>query len=552
MNQQESKLKSNYGYQPISSEEEDILATEKLRKAEEKRRQLLLENQKISVVNNQNNSRANNDGNLWSEWLGLHTLYELTVDGWLLVFSKAIRLFSYGFLAVMLVLYLESVNLTIQEIGMLLTLTLLGDAVISILLTTHADRWGRKRTLIVGSALAISTSFIFAFPDIFVSPDHRFPLLLIAGILGVISPSGNEIGPFMAIEISALTEVLRHPSHRTALMAWYNLFGSFAAASGALFCGCTLSFFEDSWHFSELRSCRMILILYGLVQIGQLILFLRLSPAIEPNHEYDSSSSNAKQIELTEPKKEASEATAMASSSKGLSGFLGLNESAYIVLRLSLLFFLDSFAGSLVFQSLIAIWFDLTYKTSPVLVGNILFLCNILAGISALAAIPIAAKIGLLMTMFVTHLPSNILLALIPCMPNVKTAIILLGLRFSISQMDVPTRNAYIQGIIPSKERSAANGVINVTRSVAASIGPYISTIMLFSAVFRNYPFYIAGILKIVYDILILISFQGTSSTSDVHNSGKVTQGPGAETVTVAGSYGSIGQNKQQSQGSQV
>jgi MFS family permease len=356
------------------------------------------------------------------------------------------------------------------------------------MLASHADRFGRKSTLLIGSLLAISTSFIFA-------TQSNFYVLLTAGIIGVISPSGTEIGPFMAIEMSSLTEVTLE-SDRTSLMAWYQLFGCFASASGALFCGAILDWLQSSsspFHYSLETSCRVVLGLYGIVQILQAVFFSLLSNKIEvPSH-----------ILIARAQKQQDDAAHQSSEH-----FLGLHKSKYIVLQLSLLFMLDSFAGSFVLQSIISGWFFEVYQTPSTALGSILFYCNLVAGISSLFAAEIAKYIGLMMTMVVTHLPSNILLMLVPVMPTEWTAMLMIGARYSISQMDVPTRNAYVQTVVESDERSAANGVTTVVRSIGASIGPYLSGLLMVQGKpYINYPFYIAGGLKIVYDLLLLFNF---------------------------------------------
>ena len=152
----------------------------------------------------------------------------LTADGRLLFATRLARLFAYGFLAVVLVLYLAQAGLSEASIGLLLTLTLIGDTVISLWLTTRADRFGRRRTLIVGTLLMIFAAILFA-------NTQEFIPLLIAATIGVISPSGNEVGPFLSIEQAALSQIVPD-RERTHVFAWYNLVGSFATAFGAL-CG---------------------------------------------------------------------------------------------------------------------------------------------------------------------------------------------------------------------------------------------------------------------------------------------------------------------------
>ena len=362
------------------------------------------------------------------------------------------------------------------------TLTLIGDMFVSLGLTSHADRYGRKGTLMIGAVLSIITGVTFAFQS-------NFWLLLISAIIGVISPSGNEIGPFMAIELSAISQVTRGED-RTRIGAWYNLFGSFATAAGALFCGIMVSYIHTSWGYSTLFAYRAVMILYSACQVLKLFLFTLLSPAIE-----------------------VPEATVKKVNPVAL--FLGLHKSQAIVLKLCLLFVIDSFAGSFVLQSFISAWFANNRATPENKLGLMLFVCNIVAGISALFAAKLADLIGLIWTMGLTHLPSNILLLLVPLMPTQALAIAMLCLRFSISQMDVPTRNAYVQGVVDVDERSAANGVTNVVRSLGASAGPYLATLLYASPSTANYPFYIAGGLKIVYDLLLIASFSSVPTPEE-------------------------------------
>ncbi len=416
-------------------------------------------------------------------------LYSLTSDGKNLIVSKAIRMYSFGYLAVMLVLYLKELAFKDNDIGLLFTLTILGDVVISMWLTTHADRFGRKRTMILGSILAIITACIFAYT-------RNFWVLVFAGVFGVISPSGNEIGPLMAIEISSLSEVTIS-ANRTMLMAWYNLVSCISSALGALSCGLLIDSLQKpyglfAFDLTLLESCQYVLLIYTTLQVLQLYCVLQLSPSIEvPDRETAKIDANP------------------------ITKFLGLHKSKWIVIKLSLLFMMDSFGGSFILQSIVSGWFYGTYHTPGMLIGTMVFICNLVAGISALFAAKLADKIGLIATMVVTHLPSNILIILVPLMPTQALAMTMLCLRYSISQMDVPTRNAYVQGVVDADERSAANGVTNVVRSIGASTGPYLAGFLYANEATRDYPFYIAGGIKIVYDLLLLWNMSGTPTDDE-------------------------------------
>jgi sugar phosphate permease len=179
-----------------------------------------------------------------------------------------------------------------------------------------------------------------------------------------------------------------------------------------------------------------------------------------------------------------------------------------VVLRLSALFSIDAFAGGFIPLSLMAFWFHLRFGVEPGVLGAVFFGSNLLSAVSALSAARIAARIGLINTMVFTHLPSNVLLILIPLMPTLELAIAVLLLRFSLSQMDVPTRQSYVMAVVEPDERSAAAGVTGIARTTGAAISPSVSTVLVSSASFAALPFFLAGGLKIVYDLLLYREFR--------------------------------------------
>jgi MFS family permease len=184
-----------------------------------------------------------------------------------------------------------------------------------------------------------------------------------------------------------------------------------------------------------------------------------------------------------------------------------LGESKGIVARLAGLFALDAFGGGFVIDSIVALWFNLKFGLSPSHIGTIFFFSNIFAGFSGLVAARLANRFGLINTMVFTHLPSNILLMLVPLMPNSWSAIGVLLARFAISQMDVPTRQSYTMAVVRPEERSAAAGVTGVARTLGAAIAPVLAGPMLAKASWMGLPFLIGGGVKIIYDVLLYRSF---------------------------------------------
>jgi MFS family permease len=412
-------------------------------------------------------------------WLHLEVFRTLTPDGWLLFGTRTARLLAYGMLSVVLVLYLTAAGLTDGQVGLLLMLTLLGDTAVSLWITTTADRTGRRRMLLVGALLMVFAGVVFALTN-------DFWLLLIAATVGVISPSGNEVGPFLSIEQAALSEIVPG-ERRTEVFAWYNLVGSMATASGAL-CGGALTQLVQGLGLTGADSFRPVLISYGAVGLVLALAFLRLSRAIEVHVPADPAAPGP----APPPR-------------------FGLQRSRGVVLKLSGLFALDAFGGGFVVQSIVAYWFFLRFHVEPATIGAIFFGANLLAGVSALSAAWVARRIGLLNTMVLTHLPSNILLILVPLMPNLPLAITVLLLRFSISQMDVPTRQSYTMAVVRPEERSAASGVTSVARSVGSALSPWLAALLIKAALI-SVPFYLAGGIKIVYDLLLYCSFAATKS----------------------------------------
>lgn len=392
----------------------------------------------------------------------------------LLFATRMMRLFAYGLMSVVLVLHLSAAGLSESQVGLLLTLTLLGDAAISLVITTRADRLGRRRMLLVSALLMILAGAVFA-------STRSFVVLLLAATVGVISPSGNEVGPFLAVEQAALSQAIP-AARRTGVFAWYNLVGSFATALGSL-CGGGLAQLLQSRGWTALDSYRTVAVLYALVGTALVVLFTRLSRAAEAEAD-------------------------LARKPAALPWQLGMPASRPQVLRLAGLFTVDAFAGGFVVQAFVAYWFQQRFAVAPSMLGAIFFGANLLAGLSALSASYLARRIGLLATMVATHLPSNVLLLLVPLMPNLGLAVTVLFLRFSISQMDVPTRQAYTMALVPPDERSAAAGVTGIARTLGAALSPMAAGPLYAAATLASIPFFIGGGLKVVYDLAIWRAFR--------------------------------------------
>jgi MFS family permease len=393
----------------------------------------------------------------------------------LLFAARMVRLFAYGLLSVVLVLHLSELGLGQARIGLLLTLTLLGDTAVSLAVTTRADRAGRRRMLLLGAALMVLAGAVFALA-------RSFWVLLAAATVGVLSPSGNEVGPFLAVEQAALAQQVE-PERRTRLFAWYQLAGAAATALGAL-CGGALAEGLQRAGATPLEAYRVVLAAYAALGVALLGLFAGLGPGAE------------------------APAPGEPGGAAAMGAGLGLSRSRGVVLRLSGLFAVDAFAGGFVLQSFVAWWFHQRFGAGEGLLGAIFFGANLMAAVSALSAAAIARRIGLVNTMVLTHLPSNALLVLVPLMPTLPLAVAVLLLRFSISQMDVPTRQSYTMAVVDPGERSAAAGVTNIARTVGASLAPLAAGPLYASAALSGVPFLVAGGLKILYDLALWRGFR--------------------------------------------
>jgi MFS family permease len=402
--------------------------------------------------------------------LPYHFLRSLTADGRLLFGTRCARLFAYGMLSVILVLYLTELGYR-DRWGTIVSAALLGDIAVSLWITTSADRLGRKRMLILGALLMVGAGVTFATTD-------KFLFLLIAATIGVVSPSDKEVGPFLSIEQSALSQTVA-AADRTAIFAWYNLAGSVAAAFGTLAAGFAWrAFVRGGMTGPEVY--RPLVWAYAGIGVLLAVAFFLLGPAAEAPR---------------------------AAAPRDAPAWLGLHRSRSIVMRLSALFALDAFGGGFILQSILVAWFVLRFGADPEVLGSIFFVANLLAAGSALVAARLAARFGLVNTMVFTHLPSNVLLILVPLMPRLELAAAVLLVRYGISQMDVPTRQSYTMAVVHADERSAAAGITTVARSVGAALSPWLANKCLAVPALLGVPLFIAGATKIVYDLWLYRAF---------------------------------------------
>ncbi|MFN8637650.1 MAG: MFS transporter, partial [Chloroflexota bacterium] len=385
------------------------------------------------------------------------------------------------FVSVILGLYLASLGYDTAAIGAIFTAVLVGDAAITILLTQVADRLGRRRVLLVGSGLMVLAGVAFAATD-------NLVVLTVAGIVGVLSPSGREVGPFSSLEQAILPQT-SSDAQRTQVFATYNLVGTFAGAVGALAVGLPALF-----GLEPTAAHRVLLWAYAATGALLAVAFSRLSAAVEAG--------GGSHAGVTEGVLAGAPSPAAAKRPR-----FGLHRSRGVALKLAGLGALDSFGQGFVVQGLLAYWFHLRFGADVEALGTIFFGANLFSAVSFLAAAPLARRFGLLNTMVFTHLPSNFLLMLVPLMPNLELAVVVLLARQLLSQLDVPTRQSYTMAVVEPDERAAAAGVSAVARGTATAIAPVFSGAMLANPAL-GVPFLIAGSLKAVYDVALFFVFR--------------------------------------------
>ncbi|KAJ5152801.1 Major facilitator superfamily domain general substrate transporter [Penicillium canariense] len=432
--------------------------------------------------------------------VGLVTMYHASRDVKFLCAQRFVRLFAYGGSTLILASYLSAIGITDDRIGLFMTLTLVGDVVISFFLTLFADAMGRKAVLALGSALMVGSGLVFAVAG-------NYWVLLAAAVFGVISPSGNEIGPFRAVEESTLAHLTPHEK-LPDVFAWYSLLGTAGTALGQLICGWVISSLQALHGWAFIPSCRLIFFVYAGVGLIKLILALALTRKVEATKEEvpQAQRSGETQPLLADA---ASAAQEEAPETKKKHWFVSIEKDLWsLVIRLFILFGLDSFASGLASLSWMTYFFHRKFSLPEGELGTIFFVTSSIAAASMLVASSIAKRIGNVKTMVFTHLPSAICLSLISVPNNLPLALTFLVLRACSQNMDVAPRSAFLAAALPSDKRTAIMGAVNVVKTTSQSMGPLLTGILARNNMF-GVSFIIAGILKVVYDLGMLVSFAG-------------------------------------------
>lgn len=405
----------------------------------------------------------------------------LTRDGKLLLAARIMRTFGYGFLSVIIAIYLRLLGFDNIQIGLLLGSALVNSVIFTLFASFYADRIGRRRLLIIYASLMSVSGLIFTITD-------NYFLLILAAFIGTMNVTGSETGAFLTIEQATLPQTIRNKQMMNTAFALYNMVGTFSVSVGILLSGLPSLLQEQFYGLSQIESIKGLFILYTLLGLFVIIIYIMLSRDIEV-------------------KQEAKRTIKQTLSPR----------SKQIVAKLSTLFAVDSFAGGFVIQSVISLWFFTRFGADLAALSYIFSAANVITALSYIAAAKIADRIGLVNTMVFTHLPSNILLILVAFAPSLQLAVILYLIRMTMSQMDVPTRQSYIVAIVNEDERTAASGLTNVSRNIAQTISPSLFGYIFQSSLSLAAPFVLGGVIKIIYDLALYFNFRNIKPKDELY-----------------------------------
>lgn len=397
----------------------------------------------------------------------------LSTDGKLILSARIIRTFAYGFLSIVLAIYLKLLGFNDVLIGVVLTATLVNSVIFTLIASFYADRIGRRKTLIIYGALMSIAGAIF------LATENYFALIA-AALIGTINVTGSETGAFLSIEQALLPQTVKNNKKRNTVFALYNMAGTFAMSAGVLLSGLP-TILQEQYAMNQVESIKPLFLLYSVLGIGVIGIYFMLSNKIEVLLSGNTANSV---MQTLSP------------------------QSKQIVGKLSGLFAVDSFAGGFVIQSIVSLWFFTKFGVDLAAISVIFSMAGVLTAFSFFAAAKIADRIGLVNTMVFTHIPSNVFLILVGFAPSLPLAIAFYLARMTLSQMDVPTRQSYIVAVVGEDERTPAAGITNISRNISQAVSPSLTGYILQILPTLSAPFILGGALKIAYDIALYVNFR--------------------------------------------
>lgn len=389
-------------------------------------------------------------------------------DGKLLLAASIARMFGFGFLSIILAIYLTNAGYDELSTGIIFTATLVSSSFFTLFASMYGDRIGRKKILMLFAVLMSISGLIFAFTT-------DYYLLLLAALIGFINPTGVNFGAFVSVE-QAIIPQTSSDRKRNLAFALFSMIGTFATAAGTLMAKIP-EYLRIEYGLDTIGSFQPLFLLYALIGVSMVGIYSALSKNAE--------------VQETMPEKKVKLSP----------------EAKSIVKKLSLLFGMDSFAGGFVINSWVAYWFFAKFSVPESEIADIFFFAGILTAISYMIAAKIASRIGLVRTMVFTHIPANILLIPLALVPSLHIAIAIYMVRMFLSQMDVPTRQSYVVAIVKPEERTAVAGITNLSRNIPFSASPTLAGYM-FQFISLAFPFIFGAVMKTAYDLLLYKSFK--------------------------------------------
>ncbi|KAF2093854.1 MFS general substrate transporter [Rhizodiscina lignyota] len=443
---------------------------------------------------------------------GLASLYNTGRDAWLIIIARTCRMLAFGTNSLVLALFFSALEFSDWQIGMFMTLTLLGDVLLSLFLTLVADRVGRRRVLFWGSVLMVFAGVVFAIFE-------NFWILLLAAVLGVMSATGTDFGPFRAIEESTLSH-LTTPATRSDVLSWYVTTSTLGSSIGTEVTGRVVHYLEDLDGWTIQKAYHTVFWVYSGMGIVNMIICLLLSskcevpkeeeePETEENEmlmmngQHEGDEEEDEQLPLPEMAKQP-EAPKKAGFFSKFSQISKATRS--MMYKLWFLLIVDSLADGMASYPFTNYYMDVKFKPSKSTLGDVMSVAYFLSALSTIFAAPLAHYLGLINTMVFTHLPSSTAVLLFPAPSNFPLTVVLLLIRAGLNNMDQAPRSAFIAAVVKPEERTAAMGITAMLRTLASTAGPTLTGLLAENNKFWI-AFVVAGALRIAYDLGLFVMF---------------------------------------------
>ncbi|CDK28952.1 unnamed protein product [Kuraishia capsulata CBS 1993] len=432
---------------------------------------------------------------------GVNTAWNAPRDIHTLFLLRMIRLYGYSGVSLILAYYLTQVGIDTAIVGFYMTCFLLGDMVVSFLLSAKADSFGRAHTHMIGSGVMAITGLIFAFSS---NPT----VLLVTGIVGFITPGGGEVGPFRNVEFASIAN-LSTLDERSDYYTWYSLLGIMAFAIGSIINGWTMTILIKHFGWTKQEACKSVFLVQCLTSLLCMWTATKLSSRIEVafsrprSHALDSSGSlisddedeNSESLRISDPKEPP--ASSMLFGSKNF----------WTVIRISFFYTVDAFSKSMVTDGWVSFYLIQKFSADPAQLGVIFFMANALSAVLSVVGTALCKKYGPLVSLIITHVPSTILVMFVPMPETLLLTVIILLLRGAFKAMDMGSKNVFVSAVVPPEERSGAIAWSNMARTVGQGLAPPI-TGFLTGIGYQWTTFVASGLLRFfVYELGMVLSF---------------------------------------------